>query len=119
MRLGIPLFITEFGACFTEGPCTQEINQVGQVCDEHLIGWAYWEFKTYGDLTTSAGTNSEGFYNTDGSLQSFKVKALARSYMQRTQGIPTKQSFNTETSEFTFEFTVDTSVKSPSIGFFS
>lgn len=21
-RLGIPLFITEFGACFTEGPCT-------------------------------------------------------------------------------------------------
>ena len=33
-RLGIPLFITEFGACFTEGPCTQEINQVAQACDE-------------------------------------------------------------------------------------
>ena len=41
-RLGIPLFISEFGACFTDGPCQQEINQVGDVCDEHLIGWAYW-----------------------------------------------------------------------------
>lgn len=28
-RLGIPLFISEFGACFTDGPCQQEINQVG------------------------------------------------------------------------------------------
>ena len=27
-RLGIPLFISEFGACFTDGPCQQEINQV-------------------------------------------------------------------------------------------
>lgn len=25
-RLGVPLFISEFGACLTEGPCTQEIN---------------------------------------------------------------------------------------------
>ena len=25
-RLGVPLMITEFGACLTEGPCTQEIN---------------------------------------------------------------------------------------------
>ncbi len=25
-RLGVPLVITEFGACLTEGPCTQEIN---------------------------------------------------------------------------------------------
>lgn len=33
-RLGIPLFITEFGACFTEGPCTQEINQVAKAADE-------------------------------------------------------------------------------------
>ena len=25
-RLKIPLFISEFGACFNEGPCTQEIT---------------------------------------------------------------------------------------------
>lgn len=62
-RLGVPLVITEFGACLTEGPCSQEINQVGDVADEHLVGWAYWQFKTYADLTTSAGTGSEGFWN--------------------------------------------------------
>jgi len=67
-RLGIPLHITEFGACLTEGPCTQEITQVADVCDENLVGWAYWEFKTYKDLTTSASTGAEGFYNHDGSL---------------------------------------------------
>ena len=49
------------------------------VADEHLVGWAYWQFKYYEDLTTSAGTGSEGFYNQDGSLQEWKAKALARS----------------------------------------
>ena len=41
-RLGVPLMISEFGACLTEGPCKQEIDQVGQVADEYLVGWAYW-----------------------------------------------------------------------------
>ena len=67
-KLGVPLVITEFGACLTEGPCSQEINQVGDVADENLVGWAYWQFKTYADLTTSAGTGSEGFWNQDGTL---------------------------------------------------
>jgi hypothetical protein len=67
-RLGVPLFISEFGACLTEQACTQEITQVADASDAHLVGWAYWEFKTYKDLTTSAGTGAEGFYNKDGSL---------------------------------------------------
>jgi len=71
---------------------------VCDVADENLVGWAYWQFKYYEDLTTSAGTGSEGFYNQDGSLQDWKAKALARSYLQYTQGVLTKQYFNTETS---------------------
>jgi len=67
-RLGVPFHLTEFGACLTEGPCTQEINQVTDIADHHLYGWAYWQLKTYADLTTSAGTGSEGFWNPDGSL---------------------------------------------------
>ena len=118
-RLGIPLFITEFGACFTDGPCQQEINQLADVADEHLIGWAYWQFKYYEDLTTSAGTHSEGVYNSDGTLQTFKVKALARSYMQRTQGTPIRQKFDVDTGSFDFAFTYDSTVTSPSIGYFS
>ena len=105
-RLGIPLVITEFGACLTEGPCSQEINQVGDVADENLVGWAYWQFKTYADLTTSAGTGSEGFWNQDGSLQTYKVKALSRSYMQYTQGVLSTMKFDTETADFTAEFTL-------------
>ena len=79
-RLGIPYHVTEFGACYSELPCTQEISQVTSVADENLVGWAYWQLKQYGDITTAAGTSSEGFYNKDGSLQDWKVKALTRSY---------------------------------------
>lgn len=85
-RLGVPLVITEFGACFTDEACTQEIQNVATAADDNLVGWAYWQFKTYADLTTSAGVHSEGFYNQDGTLQEYKVKALARSYMPLTQG---------------------------------
>lgn len=109
-RLGVPLMITEFGACLTEGPCSQEINQVGDVCDANLVGWAYWEFKTYEDLTTSAGTGSEGFYNKDGSLQNYKVKALARTYSMATQGVPTFQDFSTTTGSFAAAYKVDTDI---------
>jgi hypothetical protein len=41
---------------------------VTDIADEKLAGWAYWEFKTYKDLTTSAGVGAEGFYNPDGTL---------------------------------------------------
>jgi endoglycosylceramidase len=57
---------------------------VTEVSDAHLAGWAYWEFKNFEDLTTSAGTGSEGFYNNDGSLQAWKVKAMARTYLMFT-----------------------------------
>lgn len=41
-RLGIPLIISEFGACVEKESCTREIEQIAEVCDEHLIGWGYW-----------------------------------------------------------------------------
>lgn len=118
-RLGVPLMITEFGACLTEASCTQEISQVADVSDDYLVGWAYWEFKTYKDLTTSAGTGEEGFYNKDGTLQEWKVKALARSYLMTTQGVPTKFDFDMATSAFEAEFTVNTSITAPTVVFAS
>jgi len=89
------------------------------VADEHLVGWAYWQFKSYSDLTTSAGTNSEGVYNVDGTLQEYKIKALARSYVQSTQGTPTKMKFNSTNGDFTFSYDVDTKNMYPSEGYFS
>lgn len=67
-RLGIPLYISEFGACLDSDACVTEITQVADTCDKYLTGWSYWEFKTYKDLTTTAGEGSEGFYNKDGTL---------------------------------------------------
>jgi hypothetical protein len=107
--------ITEFGACLTEGPCTQEISQVADVSDEFLVGWAYWQLKYYGDLTTSAGVGSEGFYNHDGSLQEWKVKALSRTYLMSTQGVPTYQNFDMKTSNFSATFEVNSSINAPTV----
>lgn len=118
-RLGLPLHITEFGACLTEGPCTQEITQVTSTADKYLAGWAYWQFKNYEDLTTSAGTASEGFYLPDGSLEAWKVKALARTYLMFTQGTPIENTFNHETAHFTAKFKVDTSIDAPTQIYFS
>jgi len=115
-ELGLPLIISEFGACLTEAPCTQEIRQVTEVADNHLAGWAYWEFKTFEDLTTSAGDGAEGFYNKDGTLQDFKVKALSRTYLMATQGTLLTHQFNMDTSEFDATFVVDSvNIKKPSI----
>jgi Glycoside hydrolase family 5 C-terminal domain/Cellulase (glycosyl hydrolase family 5) len=112
---GVPLFISEFGACLNSTTCVQEITSLTDACDEHLAGWAYWQLKNYADLTTSAGTNSEGFYNNDGTLQDGKVKALARTYLPATQGILQTMSFNTDTADFHARFIVDTSIPEPTI----
>ena len=115
----IPFHITEFGACLTEAPCTQEIRQVTEVADEFLVGWAYWEFKNYEDLTTSAGTGSEGFYNQDGSLQSWKVKAMARTYMMFSQGTPIKNFFDMDSGFFEGKLKVNTEIEHPTRIYFS
>jgi hypothetical protein len=53
------LIVSEFGACFDSEECVREITQVADLCDQaNAIGWAYWQFKYYKDLTTTAGTGS-------------------------------------------------------------
>jgi len=117
-KLGIPLFISEFGACLDSEVCATEVTQVADVCDENLAGWSYWEFKPFHDLTTSAGNRSEGFYNNDGSLQTRKVKALTRPYVKAAQGTIDSMSFVSEgdlTGSFNADITVDISIQEPTI----
>jgi hypothetical protein len=68
-------------------------------------------------LTTSAsgGQGSEGFYDHDGTLQGWKVKALARSYQMATQGEPTGMTFDSKTSFFSSTYTVNTSIAAPTV----
>jgi endoglycosylceramidase len=115
-KLGIPLIMSEFGACMNTSECVTEVTQVTDVADEHLAGWAYWEFKTYKDLTTSAGTGSEGFYNdSDGTLQTGKVKALSRSYVKAAQGTTKSMKFDTETGNFEAIVELDLSIEKPTL----
>lgn len=92
-----------------------EVGLVTDACDKHLAGWAYWEFKNYKDLTTSAGTGSEGFYNADGSLQKHKVSALARSYVKYTQGLLTHMDYDIESKVLIASFTLNSDVNAPTV----
>lgn len=95
--------------------CFREISGVTGTCDDRLVSWAYWEFKTYKDLTTSAGSHSEGFYNYDGTVEQKKVKALARTYIKSAQGLITQMHFDTKTAEFEATIKVDTTISHPTV----
>ena len=41
-KYGLPLIISEFGACLGTENCAQEIKSVTDLCDDHLASWAYW-----------------------------------------------------------------------------
>lgn len=112
---GIPLFFSEFGACLNSTACVQEITSFVEACDEHLAGWAYWQLKNFADLTTSAGTGSEGFYNFDGTLQDGKVKALTRPYLPATQGTLQAMKFYDATLDFHARFVANTTIAQPTV----
>ena len=105
VRLGLAGFMTEFGAVSNSDKAAAEINRVTDFADSYLHSWSYWQFKLYGDFTTAdIPASIESFYSEDGSLQSTKVKALARSYAYATCGVPKKQKFDSSTGEFTFTY---------------
>lgn len=70
-------------------------------------------------MTTSAGDGAEGFYNKDGTLATWKVKALARTYLMRTQGMLSFVHFDMETTDFDADFWVNTDLDVPSIMYYS
>ncbi len=52
------------------------------------LGWSYWQFKKYQDITTTTRpATAESFYTEDGQLEINKVRALSRSYAQAIAGI--------------------------------
>jgi len=65
-RLGVPIMISEWGACSDSKACYDELNNVAEVMDEYTASWAYWQFKGFGDFTT-VSTHVQGLYKPDGS----------------------------------------------------
>ena len=113
--IGVPVIITEFGACSASEACYQEMLGFEKAADKYLTSWAYWMYKAYHDHTTTAPQNQEGIFNEDGTLQSYKEKALSRTYIQYYQGVPLEIFFNDETNEFMAKFKYDGSIEKPSV----
>lgn len=51
--------VTEFGAVPQDSVSLEVLETVLDAADAHLTSWAYWTFKTFGDITTSGNPHSE------------------------------------------------------------
>jgi endoglycosylceramidase len=94
--MGAVSLLTEFGASDDLG----DIGRVTGLADQHLTGWTYWAYKTFGDAT---GSSSESLFSNDSDLSSLKpAKAalLIRPYAQAIAGTPQAMNFDTATKVF-------------------
>lgn len=106
-RLGVGLVFTEFGACSGSEACVAEINGALDAFDSKGLSWAYWQYKGFNDFTTT-GSDSEGLWYANGTLQDGKVRALTRTYFQATQGIV--ESFSFVNGTFVGSYVLDSSI---------
>ena len=81
-KMGLPVFVSEFGACMNDEACVHDTKWPTDVCEDKLVGWSYWQFKTYKDLTTIAFDKPEGFYFNNGTTKDILLKPLTRPYVQ-------------------------------------
>jgi len=102
-RLKVPLIFTEFGACFAGQECYVEINNSMDAFESQLASWAYWQYKGYGDFTTTGGA-AEGMFADDGLPQQLKLKAITRTYVHAYKGTPKSSWFSTETGSYLTTF---------------
>eukprot|EP00936_MAST-01D_sp_MAST-1D-sp1_P000590 g590.t1 len=92
-------FLTEFGAISDSPLSTATLDLVLNTADEQMQSWAYWTFKSFDDITTQ-NQHTETFYNTDGTLQLHKLRALSRTYAMAVAGTPTRALFSSLDASF-------------------
>ena len=116
------MFVSEFGACSDSQACYNEIMNVVSICEENFISWSYWNYKPYGDHTTSAieVVDYEGIYNVDGTIQTIKEQGLSRAYVQYYQGKPIDFKYEEESNtNFETSFEYHTDISEPTVLFFN
>jgi len=121
-NLHVPMFVSEFGACSDSQACYNEIMNVVSICEENFISWSYWNYKPYGDHTTSAieVVDYEGIYNVDGTIQTIKEQGLSRAYVQYYQGKPIDFKYEEESNtNFETSFEYHTDISEPTVLFFN
>ena len=97
--------LTEFGAVSDSAHALDVLRLSLDLADKHMQSWAYWSFKSFDDVTTSANPLSEGFYRLDGSLQEAKVRVLSRPYAPLIAGQPMAWGFDEASGVYTLRYT--------------
>ena len=121
-NLNVPMFLSEFGACSDSKACYNEIISVVKICEENFISWSYWNYKPYGDHTTSAieMVSYEGIFNSDGTVQNIKEKGLSRGYVMYYQGKPLDFKFDKNSNtNFQTSFEYHNDIKEPSVLYYN
>jgi len=113
--LGIPFIVTEFGACSSSLACYHEMKNVVSAAEESLVSWLYWNYKPYGDFTTTADSKYEGMFLPSGEPQEYKLKALTVTYIQSYQGDPIISKFNPVDVSYVSKFVYDPKVEEASV----
>ena len=121
-NLNVPMFLTEFGACSDSKACYNEIISVMKITEKNFISWSYWNYKPYGDHTTSAieMVTYEGIYNDDGTVQNIKEKGLSRGYVMYYQGKPIDFKYETDSdTNFETSFEYHKNISEPSVLYYN
>jgi endoglycosylceramidase len=100
-------FMGEFGA--TSNPSLVEV--VTATANQHLVGWAYWQWKFYGDPT---GSSHEALVGGSDKLTPTAL-ALSQVFAQAVAGSPTSMSFDAPSGAFNLSYTPDPAVKAPTL----
>ncbi len=102
-------FLSEFGATNSKS----ELNTMTNDADLNLVGWAYWQFKTYEDPTGSSNealvTNKDKPYK--------KIYYLDRPYAQAIAGMPIAMSYNVTSDTFQLRYKPDYHLRVPTVVF--
>jgi endoglycosylceramidase len=103
-RMEAVALMTEFGA----SDDLDVLRQSATAADAKLIGWQYWQYKNFGDpTTTSQGSSAQSLFTDDtdlGSVKLDKLRVLERAYPQATAGTPLELSFDPDTGAFLYRY---------------
>ena len=105
--LGLPLFMSEFGATQS----TALLQNLTRVADQSLIGWSYWSWKYYDDPT---GSSAEALASPSGQLHPI-AKALSQPYPQAVAGSLTLIDYDAASGAFYLNFLSNPKVKAPTL----
>ncbi len=105
--LGLPLFMSEFGA--TQSSLL--LQNLTRVADQSLVGWTYWSWKYYDDPT---GSSAEALASPSGQLQPI-AQALSQPYPQAVAGTLILIDYDAASGAFYLNFVANPTVQAPTL----